>query len=219
MCCAKNRVALAIRLYLEMGGNVMPKLLYQGHGSFRLISNDGVVAFIDPFIGTGYDVPADIILITHQHDDHNQIHLITQKPGCTIISNVEALTGGKHNTFLVCGIAVEAVEASNKNHSPDECVGFIITIDGFKLYFSGDTSRTAQMASFAARKLDYAFLSCDGFYNMNLKEASDCAQLIGARHNVPVHIKPGELFDRKLAEQFKGPNRLIIDAGKEVELE
>jgi len=196
----------------------MAKLLYQGHASYRLTAKDGVVMYIDPYAGKGYDLPADIILVSHQHDDHNQVKLITQKPGCVIISNVEALAGGKHNKFSLHGIEVEAVEARNKNHSPDECVGFIITIDGLKLYFSCDTSKTEQMASFAARKLDYAFLCCDGFYNMGLEEAAEAAVLIGARHNVPVHLKPGELFDRAIAEQFKGPNRLIIEAGEEKEL-
>ena len=197
----------------------MPRLLYQGHGSFRLTSNDGVVLFIDPFMGAGYDLPADIILVTHQHDDHNQINLITQKPGCTLITNVEALADGKHNTFSVLGIQIEAVEAGyNQGHSPDNCVGYIIMMDGLKLYFCGDTSKTPQMTEFAARKLDYAFLCADGFYNMDLEEAAECAKLIGAKHNVPVHLKPGELFDREMAEQFKGPDRLIIEAGEEVEL-
>ena len=197
----------------------MPKLLYQGHGSFRLTADDGTVIFIDPFIGTGYDLPADMILVTHQHDDHNQIGLITQKPGCVIITNAEALAGGKHNSFSAKGAEVEAVMAQNKNHTPDQCVGYILTVDGVKMYFSGDTSKTEQMAGFAAKKLDYAFLSCDGYYNMGLEESAECAELIGARHNVPVHLKPGALFDRELAEKFCGPNRLIIEAGEEVELD
>ena len=196
----------------------MSKLLYQGHGSFRLTTENGVVMFIDPFIGTGYDVPADIILVTHQHEDHNQIQLITQKPGCTVISNAEALAGGKHNSFQLKGIEIEAVQALNKNHPSDQCVGFILSIESLKLYFSGDTSKTKQMESFAARKLDYAFLCGDGSYNMDLAEAAECAKLIGARHNVPVHLKPGELFDRALAEQFNAPNRLIIEPGEEIEL-
>ena len=196
----------------------MPKLLYQGHGSFRLTTNNGVVVFIDPFAGEGYNIPADIILVTHQHEDHNQIGLITQKPGCVIITNVEALAGGKHNSFSQDDIDIEAVEAQNKNHPPDECVGYILTVDSLKLYFCGDTSKTTQMESFAAKKLDYAFLCGDGFYNMSLAEAAECAELIGARHNVPVHMKPGELFDRELAEQFTDPKRLIIEAGEEIEL-
>ena len=196
----------------------MAKLLYQGHGSFRLSSDGGVVVFIDPYAGKGYDLPADIILITHQHDDHTQVKLITQKPGCKIISNVEALAGGKHNSFSVKGVEIEAVEAGNEKHPIDQCVGYIIQMDGLKLHFSGDTSKTKQMAGFAAKKLDYAFLCGDGFYNMGLEEAAECAKLIGARHNVPVHLKPGELFDRALAEQFKAPNRLIIEAGEEIKL-
>jgi len=196
----------------------MSKLLYQGHGSFRLTSGDGVVVFIDPFIGTGYDLPADIILVSHQHDDHNQVGLITQKPDCTVITNSEALAGGKHNTFSIKGVEIEAVTAENKNHPPDQCVGYILAMDGLKMYFSCDTGKTAQMAGFAAKKLDYAFLCCDGIYNMSLTEAADCAKLIGARHNVPVHLKPGELFDRAMAEQFTGPNRVIIEAGEEVDL-
>ena len=196
----------------------MPKLLYQGHGSFRLTTNDGVVVYIDPFAGAGYDVPADMILISHQHDDHTRSDLITQKPGCTVITNVEALAGGKHNTFSFNGIDIEAVEAQNKNHPPDQCVGYILTVDGLKLYFSADTSKTEQMESFASKNIDYSFLCCDGIYNMGLAEASECAKIIGAKHNVPVHIKPGELFDRALAEQFTGPNRLIIESGEEVEL-
>ena len=196
----------------------MAKLLYQGHGSFRLTTDGGAVIYIDPYAGGGYDKSADAVLVTHQHADHNQLDLITQKDGCTVVSEVEALAGGKFNMFTVCGAQVEAVEACNKNHAPDRCVGFIVTVDGVKVYFSGDTSKTNQMADFAAKKIDYAFLCCDGYYNMGLEEAAECAVLIGAKHNVPVHLKPGELFDQSLAEQFTGPNRLIVAAGEEINL-
>ncbi|MCL2741900.1 MAG: MBL fold metallo-hydrolase [Oscillospiraceae bacterium] len=196
----------------------MARLLYQGHGSFRVTSDSGKVAYIDPYAGEGYDKPADLVLISHQHGDHNQLGLITRNAGCTVISNAEALAGGKHNSFEAAGMSVEAVEASNKNHRPDECVGFILRLDGVAAYFSCDTSKTGQMAGFKALGLDYAFLCGDGHYNMGLDEAAECAELIGAKNNVPVHLKPGGLFDRAIAESFTGPNRLIIEAGEEVKL-
>jgi len=66
----------------------MPKLLFQGHGSYRLTADDGRVIYVDPYKGKGYDAPADLILVTHQHYDHNQISrcakhnmLIHLKPG------------------------------------------------------------------------------------------------------------------------------------------
>jgi len=45
----------------------MPKLFYQGHGSFRLTANDGRVIYVDPYIGEGYGQLADIIPVSHQH--------------------------------------------------------------------------------------------------------------------------------------------------------
>jgi len=196
----------------------MAKLFYQGHGSFRLTAADERVVYVDPYAGEGYDLPADLILVSHQHGDHNQIDLCTKKPDCKIISNVEALQGGKHNTFDIDGIQIEAVEAYNKNHNPAECVGFIITIDGVKIYASGDTSKTTQMETFADMGLDYAILCGDGFYNMGLEEAAECAKLIGAKHNIIIHVKPKALFDRELAEQWNAPNKLIVEPNEEITL-
>lgn len=202
----------------DVKGDQTTSLLYQGHGSFRLTAADGTVIYVDPYAGEGYDLPADIILVTHQHGDHNQVNLITQQPDCVLISNVEALEGGTHQSFSINGITIEAVEAGNKNHDPKQCVGYLITIDGIKLYAAGDTSQTAQMDTFAELELDYALLPCDGVYNMDLKEAAKCAEIIGAKHDIPIHMKPGALFDRELAEQFEAPNPLIIEAGEEIVL-
>ena len=101
----------------------MPKLLFQGHGSCRLTADDGRVIYVDPYKGKGYEVPADMILVTHQHRDHNQIKRCAQKPGCRVITNEEALAGGKHNFFDIDGITIQTVEAGNKRHDPKECVG------------------------------------------------------------------------------------------------
>jgi L-ascorbate metabolism protein UlaG (beta-lactamase superfamily) len=196
----------------------MPKLYYQGHGSFRLTAADGRVIYVDPYAGDGYDLPADLILVTHQHSDHNQTQLCAKKPDCRIISNVEALAGGKHNSFDIGGILIQAVEASNKNHDPKQCVGYIITLDGVKIYAAGDTSKTAAMQSIADMGIDYALLPTDGIYNMGPDEAAECARIIKAKHNIPIHMKPGALFDRALAEKFSAPDRLIVEAGQEITL-
>ena len=203
--------------------NKTVKLLYQGHSSFRLTAKNGTVIYIDPFAGNGYDLPADVVLITHQHGDHNQINLVTRNKDCTVITNDDALKGGKHNTFAVKGIQVEAVEAGNKNHSSQECVGYIINIDGIKLYHPGDTSKTTQMETFPEKNLDYALLPCDGSYNMDAKEAAECAKIIGAKHTIPIHTGPFEngvpkIFDRSIAETCLFPNRLIVEPGEEIEL-
>lgn len=196
----------------------MAKLLYQGHGSLRAVTDAGVVLYIDPFTGEGYDLPADLILVTHQHGDHNQLQLPAKKPGCIIWQNGDALVNGVYRTETLCGLRVEAVQAYNKNHRKDECVGFLVELDGKLVYFAGDTSRTEQMETLAARRIDYALLPCDGVYNMDLEEASACAELIAARHSIPIHMAPGKLFDRARAERFTGPGRLILEPGQEITL-
>ncbi|MDR3271319.1 MAG: MBL fold metallo-hydrolase [Peptococcaceae bacterium] len=196
----------------------MPKLFYQGHGSYRLSADDGRVMYIDPYAGDGYDLPADIILVTHGHDDHNQVQRVTRNPGCRVITHIEALAGDKHNTFDCGGISVEAVEANNLGHSPKKCVGYIVTIDDVTLYALGDTSKTKQMASLAERGLDYALFPLDGIFNMGLKEGVECAKLIGAKHNIPIHLKPGALFNRKKADKWDAPNKLIVEPGEEIAL-
>ena len=63
----------------------MSKLLYQGHGSFRIITNEEVVIYVDPYIGDGYDMDADIVLVTHEHSDHNRVELVRLKSDGVII--------------------------------------------------------------------------------------------------------------------------------------
>jgi L-ascorbate metabolism protein UlaG (beta-lactamase superfamily) len=75
------------------------------------------------------------------------------------------------------------------------------------------------METFAAKHLDYAILCGDGIFNMNLKEAAECARIIGAKHNIPVHLKPGALYDRAAAEKWDAPNKLILEPGQEVTLQ
>ncbi len=199
-------------------------LLYQGHASVRIVTAEGKVIYIDPFMGEGYDLPADLILETHDHYDHTQEKMIKEtNEDCMVIKWSDALTGGEYQTFDLGYVTVEGVEAGyNPNHSKSVCVGYILTFsDGTKAYFSGDTSTTPSMAGFAERELDYAFLCCDGVYNMNTEEASECAKAINAKHSIPYHVETVQDdsgFDESVAENFDGPGRIILKPGEELEL-
>ena len=196
----------------------MAKLLYQGHGSLRLVTDDGVVIYIDPYAGDGYDLPADLILVTHQHHDHNKIDKPVHGPNCIVYQNMDAHHDGIYEKNVLHGVEVEAVEAYNRNHDKDDCVGYLLNVDGQLLYFAGGTSRTKQMETFAEREITYAFLPTDGIFNMDVNEAVECANLIKAKHSIPIHMAPGRLFSKSCAKKFDAEGSLILEPGKEIQL-
>ena len=198
---------------------IMAKILYQGHGSLRLESAGGIVVYIDPYAGAGYEDPADIILVTHQHMDHNCIEKPARKPDCIVIQNSDALKKCAYKSFTVKGLTIEAVPAYNKNHSKNTCVGYLVTVDQKLIYFAGDTSRITEMSDLAHRKIDYAFFPADGIYNMDELEASACAQIVGARHSTPIHMLPGRLFSEEKAAAFHADGKMIIRPAEEVTLD
>ena len=197
----------------------MGKLLYQGHGSYRIVSDNGTVIYMDPFAGEGYDLPADIVLISHEHPDHNKLSLLHQKKGCTVLRPETILSSGVYGSRKIDDISIQAVPAYNAKHDKNHCVGYLIELDGIKIYASGDTSFTDYMNDVISKeKLDYALLPIDGIFNMNPEEASQCAEIIGAVHTIPVHMEPGVLFDRKKAESFVSKGRLILEPKEEIKL-
>lgn len=207
---------------IAMAEGNAPTLLYQGHGSLRVTTAEGKVIYIDPYAGEGYDLPADLILVSHGHPDHTAVDLIENRADdCSVIYNTDALVDGAYKTFDLGYATVEAVQAgNNKNHDINVCVGWLITLsNGISIYATGDTSTTDQMAELANRNIDYAFFCCDGKFNMDIEEASACAGLVNAKHSIPYHMAPGKLFDAERAAQFDGPGKLILAAGEEINLE
>ncbi|MCR4585695.1 MAG: MBL fold metallo-hydrolase [Lachnospiraceae bacterium] len=198
-----------------------PVLLYQGHASLRIVTGDDKVIYIDPFSGEGYDMPADLILQTHDHFDHKDMSRISDRnDDCRVITQAEALSGGEHQSFDMGYVKVEAVEAGyNKNHDKKNCVGYILTFpNDVSVYVSGDTSKTEQMSTLGSRNIDYAFYCCDGVYNMDAAEASECAALVGAKVNIPYHTGSAAVtaFDEENAKRFNAPGATIVTPGSEL---
>lgn len=205
----------------------MAKLTYLGHGSLKFRTDAGNMVYVDPFMGdeSWYADPANLVLVTHQHYDHTAIDKMLHAPGCVVWQNMDAHPDAATyltRTFLDGDVTVEAVEAYNHHHDKDECVGYVVTVDGVQIYFSGDTGPTEQMRSdLSSRELDWVFLPGDGIYTMTPAEAGACAKLFGPQcHTVPIHLAPGREYDEAGAREFArvAGNATLVAPGKTVSL-
>ena len=132
-----------------------------GQASIRIVTEDGHVIYIDPYAGNQYDLPADLILVTHEHFDHNKVDLVKNRnKDCRVIRARDAVTADGHKTFDLGHVKVQAVEAGyNRYHDVRSCVGYVLTFkNGQKVYVSGDTSITDEMSRMSEMHIDYAFL-------------------------------------------------------------
>lgn len=168
-----------------------PTLTYIDRSELMIITAGGTVLYIDPYdtqTGYVYEHDADIILVSHEHSDHNQVRLVPQAEDCQILRVTQTINkDGSYNTFVIGEVTVIPVPAQNKNHNIKETNGFIIQFDGITVYFASDTDKLDSMADLQDYNVDYAFYPIDGKYNMDAAEAMECAALVGAKHNTPIH--------------------------------
>lgn len=185
------------------------KIKWLGHSAFKI--TDEIVIYIDP-----YDISdsekADLILITHEHYDHcsSADAAKISKDDTMIITTIDAAKKLKGNTKVIKagdnikikGVLINTVQAYNIGkafHPKGKGVGFIITLDGKKIYHAGDTDLIPEMDIVAA---DIALLPIGGTYTMDAKEAAQAANKIKPKIAIPMHwgkIVGGE----RDAEQFR----------------
>ena len=215
--------ALLLLLGLPALGKA-PEMTYFGRASVKIVGAGGFVVYVDPYAPGDYSQPADLVLVSHGHGDHNQVGLVTLKPGCVIVAPAGAVAGPSRpvkegDTFSAGPAQVRAVPAYNANHKRDACVGYVISLDGVTVYHAGDTSLIPEMAALAPLKIDYALFPTDGFYNMDGAEARRCADLVKARFAMAIHSSPKGMYDAERAALLKGPDVLPLEPNRPLTLQ
>ncbi len=165
-------------------------LSWLGHASFRW-SRAGKTVYLDPWKLSSEPHDADLVLITHPHFDHLDPADIAKVSGpkTEVVTVAECAAKLKEAGFSgtvrvvkpgdrveVKGIPVEVVPAYNtdKNFHLKESgwAGFIVELDGVRLYHAGDTDFIPEMKEI---KTDVALLPVSGTYVMTAEEAARAA--------------------------------------------
>lgn len=183
------------------------------HGTL-MFNYDGKIIHVDPV--TDYadytQLPkADIILITHEHGDHLDMKAINNiwMNETLIISNGEAyktIQKGKtmkngDNKQITSYLYLEAVPAYNttpgreKFHPRHRGNGYILHLDGMRVYVAGDTEDIEEMKNL--KNIDIAFLPVNQPYTMTVEQASRAARMFNPKILYPYHYGETKINELK----------------------
>jgi len=210
-------------------GDVVIHPMY--HATFVMTWN-GLTIYNDPDTINTYPTiynglpKADLILISHDHQDHfdsARINAVTNSstvlvvPGYVYSNNLSTAQraiaavlgyGGTTNLF---GIGIEAVPATNGNHLPGRGNGYVLTFADKRVYMSGDTGAIAPLRTLP--NIDMAFVAMNEQFTMSVTAAADLVRAFRPKIVYPYHYQnnpPADLNDFK--------RRVGTDLGIEVRL-
>lgn len=177
------------------------------HASMR-IEFDGWEIYVDPVTKLGdktidYSTmpKANYIFITHEHFDHldttaikllkgKNTQIITNQSCASILGYGMAVDNGYAFQLADCFV-VEAVPAYNTSeghqnfHPKGRDNGFILTLDGLRIYIAADTEDIPEMANI--KDIDIAFLPCNQPYTMTVEQLLNAARMVKPKVLFPYH--------------------------------
>jgi L-ascorbate metabolism protein UlaG (beta-lactamase superfamily) len=186
---------------------------WYGQSAFRLAAPDATV-FIDPFgdmspltgRGLRFDYPpiehveADLLLVTHEHLDHNGVEAILGDPP------VLRSTAGRLDSPIgdVVAVASEHDDAAGTKRGPNTI--FVFSLGGLRVAHFGDFGQAALRDEQAAAigTVDLAFLPVGGGPTIGGELAAAIAAQIGARWVVPMHYRTHRTDFLEPADGFLG---------------
>ena len=185
---------------------------WYGQSAFRLAGGDATVV-VDPFRdmsaltatrGMKFDYPriegveADLVLVTHEHGDHNGVEAIGGDPALL------RATAGRHESPVgeVLGVASEHDDAAGTQRGPNTIFAF--TLDGVRVAHLGDFGQPGLRPEQARAlgQVDLVFLPVGSGPTIGPEAAAEIAGTVGARWIVPMHYRTERISFLEPADAF-----------------
>lgn len=198
------------------------KIYWLGHSSV-FIKSDKIIYF-DPWKLKKYE-KADLILISHSHYDHfsaadidrikkDDTVVICPKDCSGLDMKVQYVKPG--DKVEVHGIPLEIVPSynTNKDFHPkgNNWLGFILTVEGTRIYYCGDTDFIPEMKQI---KADIVIVPVGGTYTMTADEAANAVNEIKPKVAIPIHYDDivGSIQD---AERFARLSKIPVKIKRQI---
>jgi L-ascorbate metabolism protein UlaG (beta-lactamase superfamily) len=184
---------------------------WYGQAAFRLSGAEGTV-FIDPFgdvsaltsRGMHFDYPAiegvdaDLLLVTHEHLDHNGVEVVDGNP--TILRS----TAGRHESPVgeIVAIASEHDESAGTERGPNTI--FVFTLDGVRVAHFGDFGQTSlrDEQAEAVGQVDLLFLPVGDGPTIGAEQAAAIVNRLAPKWVVPMHYRTPRVGFLETADAF-----------------
>ncbi len=170
------------------------KVKWNGHASFVITSAEGTKIITDPYEAgsfggaIGYEkIPdeADIVLVSHDHEDHNHVAGLMGSP--------QVLKGSGEAR----GIEFRAVEASHdesqgRERGPNTI--FCFEVDGIRVCHLGDLGHHLSPQQVEGiGEVDLLLIPVGGLFTIDARAATDVTKKLNPKVVVPMHYKTEKL--------------------------
>ena len=203
------------------------------HHATVLLQGSATVA-IDPWKLPADTPKADLIVVSHSHYDHLSMDdvarvaaegaAIVAPPDChKTLQGAGDLVALEAGTIVqVKGVTIEGVPAYNigKAFHPkaNAWCGAVITLDGSRVYYAGDTDFVPEMRNLA--DIDAAWVPVGGTYTMDARAAADAVNAFQPKLAIPYHWGDivGAVSDAQRFAELAECQVKVLSPGESVEV-
>lgn len=176
------------------------KISWLGHSCF-CIQGEGITIVTDPFDqSVGYEMPnvrADVVLVSHEHDDHNNVTAIQGDP-------IVVRGSGEHQALGLTFLGVNTCHDDKGGSLMGMNTAFCFDLEGMRICHLGDLGEVlSKKEEGEIGPVDLLFVPVGGIYTLDARGADKVLGQLHPAIAVPMHYRTQALsFDLDPVDEF-----------------